>query len=163
MKKIKTKNGPTIKVDDSDYAFLSRFPWVISRDKTGRINGAYTQVNMGRLLLHPRRGLEVDHINRNPLDNRRSNLRAVTRSTNTKNRTRHGLPRISHTSKYHGVFCCHKSKYTYWIASYKNKGEQRMRHFAYNPHGEIEAALWYDMHALELYGEKAITNFLVCR
>ncbi len=41
---------------------------------------------MHTYLLEVPRGVEVDHINQDPLDNRRSNLRAVTRTQNAANR-----------------------------------------------------------------------------
>lgn len=42
---------------------------------------------MHRVILQAQSGQEVDHINGDKLDNRRSNLRFVTRSQNLQNRT----------------------------------------------------------------------------
>jgi hypothetical protein len=55
---------------------------------------------MHRLILglSPGDGLCADHINRNKLDNRRSNLRIVPPTANTQNMVRHGG-----TSPYRGV------------------------------------------------------------
>jgi hypothetical protein len=46
-------------------------------------NGKYKY--MHRLILGDTNGLDIDHINRNPLDNRRSNLRVATTSQNCAN------------------------------------------------------------------------------
>jgi len=45
-------------------------------------------------------GLEIDHINRNPLDNRKSNLRLVTRSINAKN----AIMQKNNTTGYKGIY-----------------------------------------------------------
>lgn len=41
---------------------------------------------LGRIIMEPPEGMQVDHINRNGLDNRRENLRIVTRQQNLLNR-----------------------------------------------------------------------------
>lgn len=64
-------------------------------------------VYMHRLLMNPPEGMEVDHINHVKLDNRRSNLRNVTRAQNFYNRasrrtSNKELPKGVH--KIHGKF-----------------------------------------------------------
>lgn len=71
--------------------------------------------------------LDVDHLNRNTLDNRLANLRVVDRRTNSLNRTMHR----NNTSGMNGVWYCKKRK-QYCVglpsAAYKRKWE-------YFPHG----------------------------
>ncbi|MCC7212521.1 MAG: HNH endonuclease [Candidatus Brocadia sp.] len=88
-----TRNQATI-VDDEDFEILSKFNWYARKRKSGKydavrkitLNGKQICLSMPRQLLPACEGLEVDHINRNTLDNRKSNLRIVTRSQNLKNR-----------------------------------------------------------------------------
>jgi len=81
-------------VDDADYEILNRY-WRMKRGYpltkvySGKINGRSRQreVPMHRYLLGDviPEGMEVDHINRNKLDNRRMNLRIVTPQQNKQN------------------------------------------------------------------------------
>ncbi len=52
-----------------------------------------------RLIMNFPEGLQIDHINRKPLDNRRENLRLATKQFNAMNRTE----MISNTSGFRGV------------------------------------------------------------
>lgn len=95
MKTIPLTNGQSTIVDDEDYSTLSQHIWTCSNGYPittwhyehpilGRIR---TVMSMHRILMQclPNDGKMIDHINRNPLDNRKNNLRFVDRSTNIKN------------------------------------------------------------------------------
>lgn len=82
-------------IDDADYDSISNLRWNISRcrntsyAKSGIIiDGTRKAILMHRLLCNPPKGLQIDHINHNGLDNRRENLRIVSHRGNTQNRTR---------------------------------------------------------------------------
>ena len=69
-----------------------RYELPLAINGSGRADWGYTYNGLRRsILLHhlivgcPIRGLVVDHINRNPLDNRLQNLRVVTRRENALN------------------------------------------------------------------------------
>jgi hypothetical protein len=95
---------------------------------------------MHAFLMKPPAGMQVDHINGDPLDNRRSNLRICTRQENLRNR------RITHgRSKYKGV----RWYQGRWTASIK---------VACN--SEREAAELFNKLAQVAYGEFASLNEL---
>jgi len=96
MKTIELSRGYSATVDDDDFDWLSRYKWYASvttaRNKTpyavgyplGQASG--TRYYMHRLILACSKGQQIDHLNRNGLDNRRANLRISTASQNQHNR-----------------------------------------------------------------------------
>src|SRR5690606_17080128 len=89
---------------------------------------------------------EVDHINRNPLDNRKANLRPATSQQNKGNQRK----RSTNTSGYKGVT---------WV---KRRGNWMVRvgkRFVGYFDCPVEAAKAYDVAAEEYFGEYAATNF----
>ena len=83
-------------VDDADYERLSGYRWYLNRgyvvrwESERRDDGSYKTINvlMHRDLTGCPDGMQVDHINHDRLDNRRSNLRIVTNAQNHQNRRR---------------------------------------------------------------------------
>jgi len=93
MKTIPLANGQSVLIDDEDFERVSKFKW--SFRKMGGISYAFRHwrelgvkkaESIHRHILNPKPGEIVDHINRNGLDNRRSNLRICNRSENCCNR-----------------------------------------------------------------------------
>lgn len=91
-------------IDAADYDELSQYSWsavhgYASRNGPGP-NGR-TTIYMHRQILgmQPGDGLQADHINRNRLDNRRSNLRVATHALNAHNQ----MATANGTSRYRGV------------------------------------------------------------
>jgi hypothetical protein len=74
-------------VDSEDWDLVKNHDWYL-HSGYARTQRDYIGHFMHRLIMGepPNLGLEVDHINRNKLDNRKSNLRWVTRSMNNANR-----------------------------------------------------------------------------
>ena len=94
--------------DAKDYKWLSKYKWCVNkvghswyaRSYRGKKNGKQVYVYMHREIMKPPKGYEVDHINGNGLDNRRSNLRVVTRTQNNLNKHH---KTTNKTSQYIGV------------------------------------------------------------
>ncbi|MEG9430762.1 HNH endonuclease [Terriglobus sp. ADX1] len=145
-------------VDAENFDRLSTFNWSADSDSDGRHYPVTTlprqgdtrqrKVKMHRFLLEG--DFEcIDHINRDPLDNRLGNLRGCTFQQNSANRS---LNR-NNTSGAKGVFKV--AGYNRWRACIRVA--KRTHHLGYFPSAE-EAAAAYDRAAIKLLGNYAATN-----
>lgn len=103
MAKIKLTQDKYAIVDDADFEWLNQWKWKLNWNgyacRNARADGRYVKTYMHRLINATPTGQDTDHINRNKLDNRRSNLRDATRSQNNFNM----LPSVANTSGTKGV------------------------------------------------------------
>jgi len=91
---IELTKGKKTEVDIEDFEYLNQWKWqygangyAVRDEYLGKIDGKYKHqtVLMHRVLLNAPSGVDVDHVNRDKLDNRRTNLRLATRSQNRAN------------------------------------------------------------------------------
>ncbi len=142
---IRMACGTFVLIDEVWYEELSEARWRLTNgyatDRNGRL--------MHRVIMRAQEGQVIDHINRNPLDNRKANLRFVTHQQNTWNRKKQ-----KSTSKYTGVFPSGYSNRPWyasiligdkseWLGSYRT---------------EEEAAYVYDTVAKACRGKYAYLN-----
>lgn len=150
----KRASGKVALVDDEDYDRLSKYNWWCNSDGYA-IRIEYEgrkykrQIFMHREILQPSEGKQIDHINRNKIDNRRCNLREVTPSQNQMNR---GLLSNNKTG-YKGVTYDRDSKK--FRAFVTKDGCQMHLGFYETPE---DAAKAYNVKAEELYGDIAVLN-----
>lgn len=84
-------------LDDEDFEKVKKEKYSLSVTFDKTINNFYVAFTakpqssssrlLHRYLLNPPKGMTVDHINRNPLDNRRCNLRICTQFENNQNQS----------------------------------------------------------------------------
>lgn len=85
MKTFAMKNGLEFMLDDEDYMLAVDHSWFLqNRYVQSVIKGK--RVRLHRLLVDVKPGEEVDHIDGNPLNNQKSNLRICSRRENAINR-----------------------------------------------------------------------------
>lgn len=145
MKEITlTKNMVAI-VDDEDYEKFSKWKWSFSNvGYAQRTGGVY----LHRLIAGAKPGEFVDHINRDKLDNRRSNLRICNKQQNQHNQG----PRKG-SSSYKGV-SIRKDTGKYTACIHHNYKKINLGSFV----TEEEAALAYNEAARKYHGEFAFCN-----
>ena len=154
MREIHLSNGGITLVDDDDYDVLNKYKWRKEASgyvfRTGSIKGRNVPVRMHRVVMEAPKGLQVDHINGNKLDNRKENLRLATRSENQRNVGK----RSSNKSGYKGVRWV-PSPYNKWRVDIRtDEGKKFIGHF----NNILEAAKAYNDAALNYHGEFANLN-----
>ena len=142
------KKGCKFCFDLQDFDIVWKYRWSV--DFNGYVigSGSGKQVKLHRLLLKPKQGELVDHINGDPSDNRRCNLRFCGYRENLSNSSM----RSNNTTGYKGVVKLKNGKYKAQISlNYKrfNLGEFFTAE---------EAAAAYDRAAVLYHGDFARTN-----
>lgn len=159
---IRLTQGKTCKVDAADHEWLSQWPWYARWNDNNEsfyaarqskyINGKQHTIWMHREIMQAPKGIQVDHIHHDTLDNRRSQLRLATQSQNQGNVS----IRRNNKSGYRGVFC-HMSRtgrlrYTASIWNGKGRGSGNQLHLGTYDTAE-EASAVYEAKAREIRGE----------
>lgn len=152
MNKIELTQGKYTIIDDEDYKIFSKFKWCVSNGYAVRRVGG--RKNQKTLLLHREimktaGAMDTDHINGDKLDNRRSNLRVVTRSQNMANVPK----RVNNKSGYKGVSW--KESHKMWRSTIKVNGKSV--HLGYSDN-KVDASKLYNIGAIKYFGEYALLN-----
>lgn len=170
-KLLLTNSNEEVIIDDNCIHFVNMWNWYIdSKRYILRTKSIYKTKNNRRIKCHVLLHREIyqyiyqlsdddmslliiDHINRNTLDNRLSNLRSVTSTQNAHNRSK----MKNNTSGYVGVniYRDNRRNTITWRATILNpithKREAKL--FPFTDQGKIDAALWYDAKAKEYFKE----------
>ena len=87
MREVLVCGGHIALIDDADFDLVSKRNWWMRKGYPSTSNPGKSprQLPMHRVIMNPPSGMLVDHINGNPLDNRRENLRLCTLSENNRN------------------------------------------------------------------------------
>lgn len=148
---VNAKDGYAL-IDTEDIPLVEGYKWHITSEGYVKTASKRNDTHfMHHLIIgKPNKGYETDHINADPLDNRKSNLRVVTRSQNEHNtRSKQGS-----SSQYKGVSLVRANR---WKATIRMAGvKSRAKYFA----SEIEAAQQYNAWAEELFGVHARLNII---
>lgn len=158
-KTIELTKGYTTIVDDDDYEWLSEWSWYAHFNRPESVYAARGNspgqkpnlVKMHRAIMgidDPK--VQVDHINGNKLDNRRSNLRLASNAQNHWNLT--GL-RADNTSGFKGITW--DKERDRWMAQIRANRQQIFLGYFDDP---AEAARTYDIAARFHFGDFACTN-----
>lgn len=159
MKKIKLNGkygqGKYALVDNEDYESLNQYYWRCTplgyAIRGYRTLGTYTNCFMHNVILShtPTKNAIIDHINLNPLDNRKANLRITTKANNIRNRYKQSNNHFNykgvrfHKGSWYAQICLNRK--FYHLGLFRT---------------DREAAHVYNQFAEQLFGEYARLNEL---
>jgi hypothetical protein len=151
---IPLSKGMFVLIDESDFEDISKHKWTVMTP--GRCAYAYRRplgkvILLHRYLMDAPAGMEVDHINGNGLDCRRSNMRVCTRSQNFANRNKCSVKK---TSIFKGVWW--DSTRAKWASAVKKNGKKICLGRFDTPE---QAAHVYDKAAIRYFGKYAKLNY----
>lgn len=161
MKTIELTKGKIALVDDEDFERVSKLKWypvcgaryasTVLYRYLGKYKYQHINIRLHRFImgLTQRDIMDVDHINHNGLDNRKTNLRICSRSQNSANSR---LSKDS-TSGFKGVYW-HAPRRKWRARICKDGKRINLGTFA----DKKDAALAYNNKAMELFGEFACLN-----
>jgi hypothetical protein len=155
MRKILLTQGQVTLVDDQYWNHFAQYLWHCDSDGYARrsITGGGTRILSREIMIyigHDITNLEVDHIDRNRLNNQTYNLRVVTDQVQAIN---HNI-QINNTSGFKGVYF--ERRTNRWDARIKvRKTPIYIGCFD----SAIEAAYAYDKYARLYFGMDAVLNF----
>lgn len=150
IKFIELTRGQYAIVDSINFDRLNKFKWNMSTPGYAMTHiGGGKYRSMQSMILKPKAGLVVDHINQDPTDNRIKNLRYATKSQNGMNQKTN----TRNTSGFKGVSWSKQKKK--WRAYIVHK--QRQICLGYFKH-KINAARAYDWAAKRIFKNFARTN-----
>jgi hypothetical protein len=161
MRTIPLTKGKTALVDDDDFERLSRHSWsayerrglwYARRGTRNRKLGVQKLISMHREILNAPDGIDVDHRDRDGLNNQKYNLRLCNSKQNGCNSRFYS----SNTSGFRGVSRA-MSKTNPWQASIRIDGKQKYLGIFSD---RLAAAMAYNNAALEFHGEFARINEL---
>jgi hypothetical protein len=160
-----------VKLDDEDYEWAKEHKWGVDKHHGAKRDKFYVKRNRkksdgpGSALIYLHReiaktpeGMATDHINGDPLDNRKENLRVLTNTENLQN----NQGRENSSSKFIGVFRAKTNKKNPWktivlISCDSNPCGMKCVFSGYYP-TEEEAAYARDLAVLK-YRPLAMLNF----
>ena len=117
-------------VDAQDYQKLNKRTWYVNGERSYAVSLARPEDNvktkmvfMHQLVCPSGKGMITDHINRNTLDNRRSNLRSCPKSVDRQNMVKHKAnPDRITSSQFKGV--TFKKQIKRWTARISSNGKR---------------------------------------
>lgn len=153
FKKIVLSNGGFALVDEEDYEKAIQYKWMRHRIEINREIVETTtkpRLFLSRFIMNPSEGMQVDHIDGNTFNNRKSNLRICTNAENSRNTKLYS----TNTTGFRGVI---------WdkdLKRWKVRITVDFKRIYLGSYRNIEdAAKAYDKAALKYHGEFASLNF----
>lgn len=148
-----------IRIDDEDLHLIGNRSFNVELNPTGSVRRVRLgRKGLARIIMGFPKGFEVDHINRDPLDNRRENLRLATKTENLRNRRGWGNTPYG----YKGIVYVNNdsTKNPTWRARVSVHGKSKV--YAGSSSNIHKAALKYNIAAIKHYGEFVNPNQVSC-